>query len=76
MIHKVLCPYCKGTLYEIVSLDGHALSDTLPDLQGTPADSALTTEFITCPKCDKLVLLRRNSDREGHRGFKAAEIDE
>jgi hypothetical protein len=76
MIHKVLCPYCKATLYEIVSLGGRALSATLPDPEGHLADPDLTTEFITCPHCDKLVLLRRNSERDGHRGFKVAEIDE
>jgi hypothetical protein len=76
MIHKVLCPYCKGTLYEIVSITGHALSVAPPKPEDPPADPDLTTEFITCPQCDKLVLLRRNSERDGHRGFKVAEIDE
>jgi hypothetical protein len=76
MIHPVRCPNCKGTLYEIVSLHGHALSVRPPELEGPPADSDLTTEFITCPHCDKLVLMRRNSERDGHRGFKVAEIDE
>lgn len=48
MIHKVPCPHCKGTLYEIVRFD-----DPLQTTRSVPAPLRPADESVTCPHCGR-----------------------
>ena len=66
MIHKVPCPHCKGSLYEIVVFDDHSQGTAIrPSLR-------LVNESLTCPHCGKGALRVKTIGLHGFPLFKAA----
>jgi hypothetical protein len=60
MIHKVPCPHCRGTLYEIVDPQDAAQKKTSQRAAGAP-----TGDLLTCQHCGKKLRLLKTVGPHG-----------